>query len=111
MKHIYVLLSEYDESSWEDIVIFLSKYEAINASKIYPNRRVEIFENIYNRYVPLYSYYKKGILHMKTIPSLDFSEEKSEITVNTVVHDDDDETPTSSSTTFFNIFYNCFSKT
>jgi hypothetical protein len=113
MEHIYVLLSDEDDYSWEDIVIFLTLTDAINASRAFPTWRVEIFENHYNNYVPTYSYYKKGILIMQTIPSLEFSEEKSDVIESTVIHDADETQllPESSSTSFFNIFYNCFSKT
>ena len=40
MDCIYVFLEIND---WEDIIIFLSKEDAINESKKYPNARVEIF--------------------------------------------------------------------
>lgn len=113
MRHIYVLLSDEDEYCWEDIIIILTLTDAIRTSKLFPSRRVEIFENNYNNYIPTYSYYKKGVLHMKTIPSLEFSEEISDIVEDIVTHDDDETPilPASTSMSFFNIFYNCFSKT
>ena len=40
MDVVYVFL---DINNWEDIIIFLSKEDAINESKKYPNARVEIF--------------------------------------------------------------------
>ena len=58
-------------SDWEDTVIILSKEEAIETSKKYPNSRVEIFGKsknidkglIYNfGYTPTYNYYKNGEL-------------------------------------------------
>jgi hypothetical protein len=57
---IYVLLGG-DE--WEDIIILLSKEEAIKESKNYPNGRVEIFSKNNNLgYRPTYNYYKNGEL-------------------------------------------------
>ena len=59
MDFVYVLFS--DSGEWEDIVIILSKEEAINASIKYPNQRVEIFSktDTYG-YKPTYNYYKNG---------------------------------------------------
>lgn len=58
---VYVLLASGSE--WEDIVLFLSKDEAIKVSLQYPNRRVEMFDKEENigGYVPTYNYYKNGI--------------------------------------------------
>ena len=48
---------------WEDIIILLSKEEAIDASIKYPNSRVEIFsKDIKLGYTPTYDYYKDGNL-------------------------------------------------
>jgi hypothetical protein len=58
-------------SDWEDTVIILSKEEAIEISKKYPNSRVEIFGKSKNidkclintlGYTPTYNYYKNGEL-------------------------------------------------
>ena len=60
MDFVYVLLYG---SEWEDIVIFLSKDDAINESIIHPNARVEIFsKNKKSGYTPTYNYYKNGQL-------------------------------------------------
>jgi hypothetical protein len=58
---VYVLLS--DNSEWEDMVIFLSKDQAINESIKFPNRRVEIFIKENESYVPSYNYIKNGMTH------------------------------------------------
>ena len=50
-----------DNSEWEDMVIFLSKDQAINESIKFPNRRVEIFIKENESYVPSYNYIKNGI--------------------------------------------------
>ena len=58
MDFVYLLL---DNSDWEDIIIFVSKEEAIKASKNNPKSRVEIFSiNNNNGYTPTYNYYKNG---------------------------------------------------
>ena len=60
MDFVYVLLFG---SEWEDIVILLSKEDAINESIKYPNSRVEIFsKNNTIGYTPTYNYYKNGEL-------------------------------------------------
>ncbi len=58
MDFVYVFLSS---SEWEDIIIFLSKEEAIKESINHPNHRVEIFtkSNTFG-YTPTYNYYKNG---------------------------------------------------
>jgi len=56
-------------SDWEDTVIILSKEDAIEISKKYPNSRVEIFSKSKNidkslintlGFTPTYNYYKNG---------------------------------------------------
>lgn len=61
MEFVYVLLLG---SEWEDIVILLSREDAINESIKYPNARVEIFskKNKLEEYTPTYNYYKNGEL-------------------------------------------------
>ena len=50
-------------SEWEDIIILLSKEDAINESIKYPSARVEIFsKNNTTGYTPTYNYYKNGNL-------------------------------------------------
>ena len=60
MDFVYVFL---DINNWKDIIIFLSKEDAINESKKYPKARVEIFA-ITNElgYTPTYNFYKNGEL-------------------------------------------------
>jgi len=59
MDFVYLLLS--DGSEWEDIIVFLSKEEAINASINHHNHRVEIFtKNDTCGYKATYNYYKNG---------------------------------------------------
>jgi hypothetical protein len=60
MDFVYVFV---DINNWEDIIIFLSKEDAINESKKYPKARVEIFKiNEEVGYTPTYNYYRNGIL-------------------------------------------------
>lgn len=57
---VYVLLIG---SEWEDMTVYLSKEDAIAASKKYPDCRVEIFGKKNGAdvgYVPTYSYYENG---------------------------------------------------
>ena len=61
MDFVYVLTFG---SEWEDIIILLSKEDAINESINYPNARVEIFtKNNTVGYTPTYNYYKNGELN------------------------------------------------
>lgn len=63
MDFVYVLLYG---SEWEDIIILLSKEDAINESINYPKSRVEIFSKDKNLgYTPTYNYYKNGKLIQK----------------------------------------------
>lgn len=63
MEFVYVLLYG---SEWEDIIILLSKEDAINESINFPNARVEIFsQNDKIGYTPTYRYYKNGELIQK----------------------------------------------
>jgi hypothetical protein len=59
MEYIYILLCS--GSCWEEIVILLSKEDAINESLNHPSTRVEIFsKNNKLGYTPTYNYYKNG---------------------------------------------------
>ena len=62
MDKIYVLIAGVD--SWEDMIIYLTEEKAIEASKTFPNWRVEIFVRRENDLVPSYNYYKNGILEV-----------------------------------------------
>jgi len=57
---VYMLLP--DGAEWEDMIIILNKEEAIEASKKYYKRRVEIFKKRESGvgYEPSYNYYKNG---------------------------------------------------
>jgi len=58
---IYVLA--VDGAEWEDIVVYLSKEEALEKSKKMPNTRIEIFKkSSKGGYRPMYDYYLNGIL-------------------------------------------------
>ena len=64
MDFVYVLLHG---SEWEDVVIILSKEEAINESINNPVARVEIFsKNNKLGYTPTYNYYRNGELIQKS---------------------------------------------
>ena len=66
MDYVYMLLFGI-RNEWEDIIILLSKEEAIDASIKYPNARVEIFsKNNKSGYTPTYNYYKNGELIQKS---------------------------------------------
>lgn len=57
---VYVLVKGLE---WEDMVIYLTKEDAIGASKMWPKYRVEIFGKKNGEgvgYVPTYNYYKNG---------------------------------------------------
>jgi len=57
---VYLLINSSD---WEDIVVFLSEKEAIEASIKYPKSRVELFYKTPSfGYSPTYNYYKNGYL-------------------------------------------------
>lgn len=59
MDYLYVVVS--DGSEWEDISICDNEEHAIQVSKIYKKRRVEIFKkNNVGLFVPTYCYYKDG---------------------------------------------------
>lgn len=61
MDFVYVLV--FERCEWEDIIVLLSKEDAINESIKYPNARVAIFsKNNGSGYVPTYNYYKNGEL-------------------------------------------------
>jgi len=58
---IYVLA--VDGAEWEDIVVYLSKEEALEKSKKMPNTRIEIFKkSSKGGYRPMYDYYLNGNL-------------------------------------------------
>ena len=58
MENIYVLLYG---SEWEDLIIFLSKEDAIKESLNYPNSTIQIFsKNDKSGYTPTYNYYENG---------------------------------------------------
>jgi hypothetical protein len=60
MDFVYVFV---DVNNWEDIIIFLSKEDAIKETIKYPNARVEIFSiNEEMGYTPTYNFYKNGEL-------------------------------------------------
>jgi hypothetical protein len=58
MDFVYMLVSNGAE--WEDIIIFLDKEEAIQASIKFYKSRVEIFKKGNVGYVPTYNYYAVG---------------------------------------------------
>jgi len=59
IEYLFVLIN--NEFDWEDIVIFISMEEAIDASIRYPKCRVEIFsKHKYAGYIPTYKYLLNG---------------------------------------------------
>lgn len=60
MEHIYVLVPA--QSEWEDIIIFVSKEEAIEKSKSWTKTPVQVFvKSEMGGYRPTYSYYLNGV--------------------------------------------------
>ncbi len=59
MEFVYLLKG----SDWEDMIIFLTKEEAIQASIKCPNDSVEIFSRSYFGYLPTCDFYKNGVLY------------------------------------------------
>jgi hypothetical protein len=58
MELLYVFVSGCE---WEDMIVFLSKEEAINQSIQYPTHRVEIFSKTETAgYRPTWNYYQNG---------------------------------------------------
>jgi hypothetical protein len=62
MESIYIYVLVGNNSEWEDMIIYLTKEDAINASKNHPNMTVEVFSKSDNHvgYKPAYCYYKDG---------------------------------------------------
>lgn len=61
MESIYLLV--VDGAEWEDIIVYLSKEEAIEKSKQWTKTRLEIFsKSEKGGYRPTYSYYLNGEL-------------------------------------------------
>lgn len=63
MDFVYVMVQ--NDSEWEDIVIYLTEKEALEASIMNTDTRIEIFSkrpNL-NGYVPTYNYYEGGKLY------------------------------------------------
>ena len=61
-KLLYMLING---SEWEDFVIIDCEEEALQASILQPNCRVEIFSIFDNKigYYPTYNYYKNGVYY------------------------------------------------
>jgi hypothetical protein len=61
MNYVYLLINGGD---WEDMIIFLTEDEAIQASIKYSKLRIEIFsKNTDIGYSPTYNYYENGKLY------------------------------------------------
>ncbi len=61
MDFVYLLV--VDGAEWEDLVVYLSKEEAIARSLKYPKTRIEIFSRSENGgYVPTYNFYLNGTI-------------------------------------------------
>ena len=66
MEFVYV--RTVDGAEWEDLVIYLTKEEAIEVSKKYPRARLEVFRKSgEGGYVPTYTYYSNGELRLTNI--------------------------------------------
>ena len=60
MDFVYVFT--VDGAEWEDLVIYLSKEEAIEKSKKHSNVRLDIYKKSADGYRPSYNYYLNGLL-------------------------------------------------
>lgn len=60
MDFVYVLVK--DGGEWEDIVIYLTEKDAIEASLKRPSTRIELFKKKDNGYIPTYKYFINGII-------------------------------------------------
>ena len=70
MNFVYVLV--VDGAEWEDLVVYLTKAEAIEKSKQWPNTRVEIFaKSTKGGFRPTYSYYLAGVYVKSGMPCVD----------------------------------------
>jgi hypothetical protein len=63
MEYVYVMINGSD---WEDMVIYINKKEALEASIMDPNHRIEIFAKNpdFNGYTPTYNYFLAGKLYI-----------------------------------------------
>jgi len=70
MSFVYVLV--VNGAEWEDLVVYLTKAEAIEKSLAWPNTRVEIFaKSSKGGYRPTYCYYLAGAYVKTDLPSED----------------------------------------
>lgn len=61
MEFVYVFT--VNGAEWEDLIIFVTKEEAIEKSKKFPKVRLDIFKRSPNGgFYPTYNYYLDGIL-------------------------------------------------
>jgi hypothetical protein len=60
MDFLYVFT--VDGAEWEDLVIYLSKEEAIAKSKKFPKVRLDIYKKTEDGYRPTYKFYLNGEL-------------------------------------------------
>jgi hypothetical protein len=58
INFVYILIKEND---WENMVVFLSKEDAIAKSIQDPDCRIEVFEKNNNSYKPTYNCYRNGV--------------------------------------------------
>ena len=66
----YVYLFVVNGAEWEDIVVFLTKEEAIAKSKKHPKVRLEIFKvGKEGGYRPTYTYYLDGVYVETGLPT------------------------------------------
>jgi len=63
MDCVYLLV--LDGAEWEDLVVYLTLEEALEASKKHPTVRVEVFSRMTDRggLKPTYTYYLDGVLY------------------------------------------------
>lgn len=68
MEYIYVMVK--NTGDWEDLVVFLTKEEAIQTSITFPSVRIELFSknadyygDCKGGYSPTYKYYRNGKLY------------------------------------------------
>lgn len=69
IEYVYMLLNG---NEWDDVVLYLTKDQAISQSILYPNYRVEIFKKTSTcSFLPTYYYYKNGKIFMENASDAD----------------------------------------
>jgi hypothetical protein len=82
----FLYLSVNDQFSWEDVEIYDSEEEAIKASIVNPQIRIEKFYKLGKKYRPTYNYYRNGNLMPKITSFISPSNEQENETLSVSQH-------------------------